>query len=243
LEMDDRIVMVSDGVTQSGIGTTQMPFGFGCDSLNRFLSEQIKEDNEISAHELSRKVIRKANENDIYKPQDDITCAVIHFRSPRRLLICSGPPYNESRDKQLAQMAKSFNGKKIICGGTTSLIISRELNVGIEVGMTLDNSGLPPKSKMKGFDLVTEGILTIGKVAEILEKLHGTEVYGSGPAVEIVKYMMESDEILLLVGTKINIAHQDPTLPVELEIRRNVMHKIANLLEDKFLKDVEIQFI
>lgn len=243
LEMDDRIVMVSDGVTQSGIGTTQMPFGFGCDSLNLFLSEQIKEDNEISAHELSRKVIRKANENDIYKPQDDITCAVIHFRSPRRLLICSGPPYNESRDKQLAQMAKSFNGKKIICGGTTSLIISRELNVGIEVGMTLDNSGLPPKSKMKGFDLVTEGILTIGKVAEILEKLHGTEVYGSGPAVEIVKYMMESDEILLLVGTKINIAHQDPTLPVELEIRRNVMHKIANLLEDKFLKDVEIQFI
>jgi len=243
LQKDDRIVIVSDGVTQSGIGTAQMPFGFGEEALKRFICKIITENSNISAHNLARNIISKSNTNDIYKPQDDITCAVIHFRNPRRLLICSGPPFNESKDKQLAEIVKSFRGRKIICGGTTSLIVSRELGIPVKVGLNIDSSGLPPTSEMAGIDLVTEGILTIGKVAEILENLHDTEVRGTGPAVEIVKAMFQSDVIDLLVGTKINVAHQDPSLPVELEIRRNVMRKIARLLEDKFLKKVNIQFI
>jgi hypothetical protein len=32
-------------------------------------------------------------------------------------------------------------------------------------------------------------------------------------------------------------------LPVELEIRRTVVRRIARLLEDKFLKEVEMSFI
>ncbi|QKG79549.1 SpoIIE family protein phosphatase [Tenuifilum thalassicum] len=243
LQRDDRIVLVSDGVTQSGIGTARMPFGYGEDALKRYVCKLVKENSGISAYELARDIISKSNANDIYKPQDDITCAVIHFRNPRKLLICSGPPFNESRDKQLAEQIMSFDGRKIICGGTTSLIVSRELGIPIRVGLSIDSSGLPPISHMEGVDLVTEGILTIGKVAEILETLQDTEVYDTGPAAEIVKQMFQSDIIYLLVGTKINVAHQDPSLPVELEIRRNVMRKIARLLEDKFLKKVEIQFI
>ncbi|BDX36810.1 serine/threonine phosphatase [Tenuifilaceae bacterium CYCD] len=243
LQMDDRIVIVSDGVTQSGIGTAQMPFGFGDDAYRQFVCSYLTSNSSVSAHDLARSVVRKSCANDVYKPQDDITCAVIHFRSPRRLLICSGPPFDESKDRQLAEIAQSFDGKKIICGGTTSIIIARELGIKINVGLTIDSSGLPPASQMDGVDLVTEGILTIGRVAEMLEQLHGTEVQGTGPAVAIVKLMLESDVIDLLVGTKINVAHQDPSLPVELEIRRNVMRKIAHLLEEKFLKEVNIQFI
>lgn len=243
LSMDDRIAIVSDGVTQSGMGTANMPFGFGDDETQQFIEYQIKNDPQISAHDLANKVVRKSFVNDIYKTQDDTTCAVIHCRHPRKLLICTGPPFNENRDAQLADIVRNFDGKKIVSGGTTSLIISRELGLKIEVGMDLDNSGLPPKSKMEGFDLVTEGILTIGKVADMLEQMHDTDITGSGPAIDILKLMLESDVIYLLVGTKINIAHQDPSLPVELEIRRNVMRKVANLLEEKFLKEVNIQFI
>lgn len=243
LSMDDRIVIVSDGVTQSGMGTANMPFGFSDEGVQEFVEYQIQNDPEISAHNLANKVVRKSFVNDIFKTQDDTTCAVIHCRKPRKLLICSGPPFDESRDKLLADIARNFEGKKIVSGGTTSLILSRELGLKIEVGMNLDTSGLPPKSTMEGFDLVTEGILTIGKVAEMLEQMHDTEITGKGPAVDILRLMLESDIIYLLVGTKINIAHQDPSLPVELEMRRNVMRKIAHLLEDKFLKEVNIQFI
>ena len=55
--------------------------------------------------------------------------------------------------------------------------------------------------------------------------------------------LLESDEIHMIIGTHINIAHQDPTLPVEIEIRRTVVKRIAKLLEDKFLKEVSTQFI
>jgi hypothetical protein len=55
--------------------------------------------------------------------------------------------------------------------------------------------------------------------------------------------LIESDEIHFIIGTRINIAHQDPSLPVELEIRRTVVKRIARLLEDKFLKEVALTFI
>jgi len=58
-----------------------------------------------------------------------------------------------------------------------------------------------------------------------------------------VKLLIESDEIDLVIGTRINIAHQDPSLPMELEIRRTVAKRIAQLLEEKFLKEVNLQFI
>ena len=47
---------------------------------------------------------------------------------------------------------------------------------------------------------------------------------------EKLSYLKSSDEIKFVVGTKINDAHQDPNLPVDLEIRRNVVKKIARRL-------------
>jgi hypothetical protein len=55
-------------------------------------------------------------------------------------------------------------------------------------------------------------------------------------------YVLNSDRITFIVGTKINEAHQDPSMPVELEIRRNVVTRIAALLEEKYLKEVRIQY-
>lgn len=243
LELDDRIVISSDGVTQSGIGSKSMPFGYGDENLANFVENTLTKKPEISANMLAERIVNKAYSNDINKPKDDISCAVIHFRKPRKMLICTGPPYEESKDKVLAEIASSFQGKKVVCGGTTSKVIARELNREIDVGLELDESGLPPSSKMEGFNLVTEGILTIGRLAELLEKQSNSNIIEKGPAYEIYKMLMDSDAIHLLIGTKINVAHQDPSLPVELEIRRNVMRKIANLLEVKYLKEVHIQFI
>lgn len=242
-QKEDRLVLFSDGVTQSGIGTNDMPFGWEDEGVEAFVLSMIKENQTISAHHLARKVVLRANANDVYKAKDDISCAVVYFREPRRLLICSGPPYNNDKDSYLAQLVENYSGKKIVCGGTTAQIVSRELHRDIEVGMLSDKSGLPPASKMEGVELVTEGILTIGKVAEMLEGLSTSEVEGVGPAFEIVKLLLKSDVIDFVIGTKINVAHQDPSLPVELEIRRNVVKRIVRVLEEKFLKEVNLQFI
>jgi len=59
----------------------------------------------------------------------------------------------------------------------------------------------------------------------------------------LLDLLLESDSILFLVGTKINEAHQDPTHPMELEIRRNLIKRIARMLERKYLKDTYVRYI
>ena len=56
-------------------------------------------------------------------------------------------------------------------------------------------------------------------------------------------FILDSDEIDFIIGTGINIAHQDPSLPVELEIRRTVVKRMAQVLQEKFLKEVKLTFI
>lgn len=242
-QKEDRMVIFSDGVTQSGMGTRQMPFGWGDKAVAKYILSELNKKPNLSATTLAKKIVQQSQNNDIYIAKDDTTCAVVYFREPRHLLICTGPPFHEQKDTYLASIVQSYKGKKIICGGTTAQILSREFDKDIEVGFNVGKSGLPPTSTMEGVDLITEGILTIGRVAEILEAHTSGEVAGDGPAVEIVHMLLQNDIVDFVVGTKINIAHQDPNLPVELEIRRNVIKRIAKLLEEKFLKEVRLQFI
>jgi len=239
----DRIILFSDGVNQSGIGRNEYPFGWDNDGVEEFVQGQIDVQPDISAHDLAKCIVRQAIKNDRFIPKDDISCAVIYLRDPRRLLICSGPPFNNEKDEFLASTVDNYPGKTIICGGTTSQIIARELHRQIQIDLDIPIGDLPPSAKIKGVNLVTEGILTLGAVAEILENNPSLDSPPDNPAGNIVKRIRESDMIDLMVGTRINEAHQDPSLPVELEIRRNVIKKIAFLLEDKYLKKVRLQFI
>ena len=63
------------------------------------------------------------------------------------------------------------------------------------------------------------------------------------PATDLVSLMLQSDIVEFVVGTRINEAHQDPNIPVELDLRRNIVRKIASLLETRHLKEARIQFI
>jgi hypothetical protein len=138
---------------------------------------------------------------------------------------------------------KEYTGKVILCGGTTSDIVARELKRDIVDELVFEDPELPPESFIEGIDLVTEGILTLEKVNEILKKYNNSTRLGKGPADKIVKLIMESDEIHFIIGTRINIAHQDPNLPVDLEIRRTVVKRIARLLEERWLKKVSFEYI
>lgn len=242
-EKEDRIVVWSDGVAQSGMGSEDYPFGWGVENSNAFAHRMVKAEPDISATKLSSKVVNMAYVNDGYHSKDDTSCAVIYFREPRKLLICTGPPYDLENDKKLAKKYKEFNGKKIICGATTSDILARELNQTIEDSFEFIDPELPPVSHMEGADLITEGILTLGKTNEILDGYNDTTQLGKGPADLITKLLLESDNIQFIVGTRINEAHQDPSLPVELEIRRTVIKRMAKILEEKFLKEVSISFL
>ncbi len=240
---EDRIVMLTDGITQSGLGNGKYLLGFGLENTRDLVFTQVKSHPYISATKLASIIVNRAHSNDEFQSKDDISSAVVYFREPRKMLLCSGPPFDKERDDYLADKVKDFRGKRILSGGTTADIVSAKLDIPIEDTLEFDDPDLPPISHMKGIDLVTEGILTLSKVSGILEKYNDRTELGKGPADQIVKNFLDSDEIYICIGTAVNIAHQDPNLPVELEIRRSVARKIAGLLEDKFLKEVTLEFI
>ncbi len=242
-EKEDRMIICSDGVVQSGMGTAKYPFGWGRENLMEYIERLITLTPNISAARLALKLVNMSSANDQHLPKDDTTAAVLYFRNPRKLLLCTGPPFEKDNDLELASRVGEYDGKKIICGATTVEIIGRELKREITDSFEFHDPDLPPLSFMDGVDLITEGILTLGKVAEILKRYNSTTRLGKGPADQIVKLFLESDEIEFLIGTRINIAHQDPSLPVELEIRRTVVKRIAKILEDKYLKEVRLKFI
>ncbi|MDR2098029.1 MAG: stage II sporulation protein E, partial [Spirochaetaceae bacterium] len=85
-------------------------------------------------------------------------------------------------------------------------------------------------------------IITLGAVSEMLAEadIDGRDI---SPARKMIDLFMDSDRILFIAGTRINESHQDPNMPAELEIRRNVIKKIASTLEDRYLKAVFIRYI
>jgi hypothetical protein len=241
-QKEDRILLWSDGIVQSGMGK-RYPFGWGVENATDYAKELILPHPDLSAHKLAAKIVSRAFNNDGFSSKDDSSSAVIYFREPRKLIICTGPPYEMENDPKLAQMVKNFKGKKIICGATTADIISRELKLEITDSFEFDDADLPPVSFMQDVNLVTEGILTLSKVSNLLNQFNNNTKLGKGPADLIVKMLLESDEIHFIIGTRINVAHQDPSLPIELEIRRTVVKRVSRQLEEKFLKEVTVQYI
>jgi hypothetical protein len=240
---EDRLVFFTDGITQSGIDTFQFNMGWGHDNVVDFVLKLIENQPQISATKLAKKILNRALTNDKYDLKDDASCGVVYLRDPREIMLITGPPFYKIKDMGFVERIKGFKGTKMICGGTTAEIIAREMNLHLEMKQHHADPTLPPTSELEGFDLVTEGILTISKVEEVLENYNSeTRLYGS-PADEIVKQLLKHDIIFILVGTRINWAHQDPDQPIEIEIRKTVVKRIMKLLEEKFFKKVNVEYI
>lgn len=241
---EDRLIFLTDGVVQSGLGSKRFPMGWNIENVSEFILNQVSRMPDISASKLGRKIINQATLNDNFELKDDTTCGVIYFREPRKFMLITGPPFYKIKDYDFADRIKSFKGKKIICGGTTAEIIARELDIEVEIQHTIKSPGmLPPAAKMEGFEMVTEGILTLGKVEELLESYNSDTRLQDNPAEKVVKLLLQHDVIEIILGTRINWAHQDPEQPLELELRKFVVKRIIKILTDKFFKQVEIEYL
>jgi hypothetical protein len=237
----DRIIFHSDGLSQSGIGTSQFPLGWGSEGVQTFVHSQLKESPLLSARELALGLVKQAQIHDAWRSGDDTTCGVIYFRKPRKLIVFTGPPVNIDDDKEMARQCTTFEGKKVICGGTTAKIIARELNRSINVDMRNFHPEVPPLSIMDGIDLVTEGIITMTKAAQYLEDQHAIPE-SSNAAFKLYTQFLESDDILFIVGTRLNDANRI-TGNHNVELRHAIVRRIAGVLEEKYLKKVTVRFM
>ncbi len=243
-EPGDRLVFFSDGVVQAGIGSKNCPKGWGELDIQAYLTDLTKNNSKISAGDMSSSVVKQAHAIDGHQAKDDITCGVIYYRNPRRLLVVSGPPYDKDRDAYIAKRVRDHDGEKIICGGTTAQIVARELGLEVEYGVGSIADEVPPTSNISGVTMVTEGNVTLGKMASILQKedIHNLKKHSSS-VCSLLQLLLNTDRLDFIIGTRFNEAHLDPKFMQPFDMRKNIIRDIAAVLEKKYFKKVRIEYV
>lgn len=202
LSVGDALLLVSDGVTQAGIGRG-LPMGLGpegvCKIINGILSDGRKL-YEIP-HQLQTKIYSLCNNNN----DDDVTSILAYSRIGAIANVLSGPPINKSRDFEVCRKFFSMDGTKIVCGGTTASIVSKYLNKRIDIDDTFANHFTPPKYSIEGVDLVTEGAVTLNQLYNVLDEDRSL-MDEQNPVTELYDYLMNADRINFFVGTSYNPA-------------------------------------
>lgn len=237
----DRIVMMSDGITQSGQGQEEYRFGWGEQNVAEYLAGQLEADLQLSPYDLSYGVLRKSLTNDGMKPHDDMSCAVVWLRKPRKAMLVSCPPSSREHYSMLAARLANSEGDKVVCGYPVAEIIASELGVGIIRDERVTDPDVPPAWRMEGMELVTEGIVTLNKACDILES-HSVMPEGIGPAFELCNILLRNDYIEIIIGTKRHV-RSSVYVPDEFELRRKVLKRIGRVLEERYMKQVNIVFI
>jgi hypothetical protein len=141
------------------------------------------------------------------------------------------------------------DGKRVICGGTAENIVSRELKEEIVVDYDTLSPEIPPIGTIKGFDLVTEGVLTLRRTVEILKGfLNGNDnqiskLKDNNGASRLARLLMEDcTNLTLWVGKAINPAHQNPDLPIDLSIKMQEVERLAHVMR-QLGKEVSFRYI
>lgn len=242
LERGDFIGAISDGILYAGLGDT-MNFGWGWDNIAKYMERIF-----ISQATNSRTIIEQvmSETRSLYRENigDDATFVGVYVRKPNPVMIFTGPPLDITQDELYADRLLNFPGRKVICGGTTGNLVANYMGETIEMDIATMRKELPPIGKLKEVDLVTEGILTISKATEILRKCKGDIARlasDNNGAVLLAREIIEGDSIYFLVGQQINEFYQNPLLPKNISIRRNLIEDLVQLLRSQ-QKEVVIEY-
>ncbi len=240
LQEGDRIVTMSDGVTQSGQGSDRYPFGWGRKEVGRYIEGLIEAEPNASSSYIATRVLGEAIRNDGYMTNDDISCAVATIRHMRRLMLCSCPPASEDKLPELAGMIDDFDGERIICGYHLARSLSGLTGREIIKEPYSEDVDLQPMWHMEGVGFITESLVTLNKVYDMLRNRESYTIT-EGAAARICKAVDESDEIEIVLGT--SRSSGGLYMVDEYELRRKVMRHIGRLLEQRYDKSVTVRYI
>ncbi|WMJ22088.1 SpoIIE family protein phosphatase [Paludicola sp. MB14-C6] len=246
-EINDMIVSFSDGVVHAGVGRL-LDLGWQYDNIVGYIKENMN--SEVTPRTLCRKLLASVNTLYMDKPGDDSTVCAMRIKPIKPLTVMVGPPMNSDLDKVVVDKLMYNQGLKVVCGGTTSQIVSRITGKELDVQIDYENPAVPPTAKISGIDLVTEGVLTLRKCLEYMklftesgqDNLEHFALNKQDGATRLTRIMLEEcTEIHFLVGQALNPAHQNPGMPVSLGLKLNLIKDLAKELQ-KTGKKVSIEF-
>jgi hypothetical protein len=231
LEQGDFLGLMSDGVLYADKSVT-MNMQWGWNEIAACL-ERAAQSGRGSAEAMVRAVISETERRYGGIVGDDATFVGVLARKARQLIVFTGPPADKARDEACVERLLSFDGQRVVCGGTTGNIVAQYLGRIIHIDESTARDGIPPVGDLPEIELITEGILTLARTLELLKDcgadLRRLSVDPNG-AVLLCRELLQADTILFLAGESVNPYYQNPQLPRSISIRRSLVSQIAEVL-------------
>lgn len=242
---DDIFIAMSDGCPHAGIGTAYN-FGWKREDIIGFMETVAPVG--YTAKTLSTILIDECNKLYGGRPGDDATACVVKIRRRVPMNILFGPPSNRDDCNRMMSLFFSKEGKHIVCGGTTSSIAAKYLGKPVKASLNYVRGDVPPIAEIEGVDLVTEGVITVNKVLEYAKDALGENKtyekwsFGHDGASLICRMLFEeATDINFFVGRAINPAHQNPDLPINFNIKMNLVEELSGCLR-KMGKKIKVSY-
>ena len=234
LRENDIFVAMSDGCPHAGIGTAYN-FGWKREDIIGFLEPLA--DVGYTAKTLSTILVDECFKLYGGRPGDDATACVVRIRRREPMNMLFGPPQNRDDCGRMMSLFFSKEGKHIVCGGTTASIAAQYLGKQVKASLRFEKSDVPPIAEIEGVDLVTEGVITVNKVLTYAKDyLQDNESYEhwsfkkDGASLICRLLFEEATDINFFVGRAVNPAHQNPDLPINFNIKMNLVKELSECL-------------
>ena len=235
LRENDIFIAMSDGCPHAGIGMAYN-FGWSREDIIDFMAT-------VSVAGYTAKTLSTILVDECFKlygekPGDDATACVVRIRKREPMNLLFGPPSNRDDCDRMMSLFFSKEGKHIICGGTTSTIAAKYLHKPLKPSLNFESSDIPPTAELEGVDLVTEGVITINRVVQYAKDyLADNESYAQwsmkrdGASLIARLLFEEATDINFFVGRAVNPAHQNPDLPINFNIKMNLVEELSACLK------------
>ena len=245
LQENDVFVAMSDGCPHAGIGMSYN-FGWKREDIIDFIETLVPAG--YTAKTLSTMLVDECGKLYGHKPGDDATACVVRIRKRVPMNMLFGPPSNRDDADRMMSLFFSKEGKHIICGGTTSSIAAKFLRKPLKPSLIFEQSDVPPTAELEGVDLVTEGVITVNKVVEYANDYLGENKFyehwsfkRDGASLICRLLFEEATDINFYVGRAINPAHQNPDLPINFNIKMNLVEELSKALK-KMGKRIKVSY-
>ena len=245
LQENDLFIAMSDGCPHAGIGMSYN-FGWKREDIASFMETMSVAG--YTAKTLSTILIDEVNRLYGGKPGDDATACIVRIRKRVPMNMLFGPPSNRDDCNRMMSLFFSKAGKHIVCGGTTSSIAAKYLGKPLVPTLSFERSDVPPIAEIEGVDLVTEGVITVNKVVEYAKDyLESNALYEEwsmhrdGASLIARLLFEEATDINFYVGRAVNPAHQNPDLPINFNIKMNLVEELSGCLK-KMGKRIKVSY-
>ena len=245
LQEDDVFIAMSDGCPHAGMGG-RYNFGWKREDIAEYMLALSA--GGYTAKNLSTMLVDECNNLYGNKPGDDTTACVVKIRKREPMNILFGPPSNRDDATRMMSLFFSKAGKHIVCGGTTSSIAAKYLGKPVRASLNFERSDIPPIAYIEGVDLVTEGVITMNRVIEYAKDylgenlLHEQWNFKKDGASLIARMLFEeATDIDFYVGRAVNPAHQNPDLPINFNIKMNLVEELSACLK-KMGKRIKVSY-